>query len=600
MLQNIHIYAPHKAFFSLVPLACAIILLLAAAIRRLIPGLSIGYLSILIWAWVIAGSYFSDFLSLPLFGCCLVVAAPILTGAILGLVRKKDSLLALTTVGQLLGYYICWLVGIGVLLIPLVFFVPPDTVIPGRHVCNDIVSHALVAKGRDHFLGTGLDLQLFNWYPRGFHAVLYYLVQLIGFSQLKLIFPLLIFSYSFIIPFVFDVASALSIRSFWQKFGLTILACSPFLGISALYQGFAAQLTVIPIVLLVLFRTFSPPIIPISISVFNFAFLCFTAVTAYTIFPLTLIGLGICIGGSSLLIERRLLVEIKTLISAFSVKLAIALVALTLFSIPSTLAAAKFLFLQATGDSQAGDILRSSGNLTGYLSPLHLSGFWPKEVYHASSPINASAWFAYLQIAMIGLIVTVLAKSSLKKEYWLVLLTLFVPVFLIPIVGPTEYIQFKYLTLSAPALFLFTGVAFLHFKESIFRNILLGLFVVTCFSAGVIYSGRIVGQWPVLAEPEFERYVMYRKKYFSKGGVVVLTQDGYFRYFKNRKSVYIPFTGNYPTPYLGQSLNYIFVDKIASGSNNDFLARHPELKTITDNQDLLVYSDDRVSIFKFK
>ena len=92
--------------------------------------------------------------------------------------------------------------------------------------------------------------------------------------------------------------------------------------------------------------------------------------------------------------------------------------------------------------------------------------------------------------------------------------------------------------------------------------------------------------------------MFYRNNYFSKGNIVVLSQDDWFRYFADRKSVYVPLTGTHPTVYEGQKLKYIFMDRVAGAGNSAFLHSYPELESATRNLNCRMYTDERVDIYR--
>ena len=478
---------------------------------------------------------------------------------------------------------------------PILFFLPADTIESGRHVCNDILGHALVAKGAHYYEASGLDTRLFKWYPRGFHSVLQYISAALGVSPITIILPFLLFCYSFVVPFSWDVSKEFKINRRWNVIGLSLLICSPFLSLAMLYLGFAAQSTVVPILLTILFRIFIPNQITFERQVLLQLFLIGAAIATYTVFPLTCIGLGFCIFAATHFKEfNRVFGNIKLLLKR---KIIIELTCILLVAFPGISGMFLLIAKQFAGDERATDVLHSPGNLKGYLSPLHFAGFWSPQADFRFSLDSTFSWLPYAQSIMLIAFLGIIFGSQIARRCRSLLVTLLIPVFLIPMLGATEYIHFKYFSVALPFTFLIVGISLADLntiKDKIIFTGVIGLM----FGLGVIYSGRVIGKWPVVSKTDYEQYLGYRKKFLLPGSVLVLTQDDWFRYVSDKKNIFIPLIGLLPTYYKGETVNRIIVDRDYSAANSMVTDNYPKIKEAIQNPKCLEYSDKRIEVYK--
>jgi hypothetical protein len=508
------------------------------------------------------------------------------------------TVLKITSLTEVITFYLTWLVGMIVISAPLLFLLPDDTIISGRHICNDILGHAIVAMGPQFYERVGLDTSLYHWYPKGFHSMLGYTAALLNRGTAEVILPFLLLSYSLMVAVAWELGSSLGIRSRLHLFGLALLACAPFFNMVVLYTGFAAQAAALPFILIGLVRIFSARVASVDQHLFAIMFTALVSIALYSLFPVTILGLGIMIkfalDGAPV---RAWWGSFKPILTA---RTGLFVMALLLLAYPALSQMALLVIRQLSGDSLATDVLKSPGNLSGYLSPLHLAGFWDPTLDYRLRSGRSQTWLEYVQLAAIAGYLWAFFALGVPFAVKGMLLTVLVPVVAIPILGLTEYLHFKYLALLIPIVILSVGVTFACSAERYRRrmNALFILLVSGLLYASLVYSSRVIGTWPTISRNEYRSYAKFRDKHLTKGEVVVLSQDDWLRYFAVRPDVYLPLIGTLPTYYRGQQLKRIVVDKGYSGANFLFFQQFPELEPIVKSERCRIASNSRFDVFR--
>lgn len=568
-------------------------------IRTLWKELSCGYILLLVWGWVLLATSFSEMFGMAIPAWAAFTFIPMVGGSLWCLRRGGgwQSMVQITPYGEMVAMYGAWLAGLFIMSVPLFFFLPPDTIIASRHVCNDAIGHALVAQGGDYLTQSGISRAIFDWYPRATHNLLHYISRLFEVSPVKLLLPFVIFSASFVVTSSWDLAHIFKIRSSTALIGLSALACSPFLNLVSVYAEFLAQTAALPFILMVVIRTFAPnQLLFQRNAILQFALLL-VSLSVYTFFPLSICGLALLV---KLIVSRPSCVVLRQHIDALLSRPVILVIgSLLCLALPGIVAMVRFLTLQMSGDGIATDILKSAGNLSGYLSPLHISGIWPSMVDYRTTPEKTQIAFQYAQCLVIACALLIISVSDMSKRLRWALFVVAAPAFVFPLIGISEYMHFKYLSVLPPFLLTLSATAWLAstYLTPRLRSAVFCIAVTGAAFWGCWRPGQIIGIWPTLSKEDYREYMGLKRRYFDQGDVLMLSQDDWLRYFADSRDIYLPLIGTLPTPYSGQALRFIIVDKIAAGMNDQFYKAQPTIARLVATTQCLQFSNERYDVY---
>lgn len=592
-------YSAHSQLLSWSPVLFALVVGVAIVLRARWSGFSLGYFVAAVWGWIILASYLAATIRVSTMTWGALILVPLAGLCIFSLRTSYQgrAVLEVTSRTEVMTFYATWLAGMIVISTPLMFLLPDNTMISGRHICNDVLGHAIVAMGLQFYERVGLDTSLFHWYPKGFHSTLGYIAALLNRDTAEVILPFLLLSYSLMVAVAWELGSSLGIRSHLHLFGLALLACAPFFNLVVLYTGFAAQAAAIPFILIGLVRIFSARVTSLDQHLSAIMFTALVSIALYSLFPVTILGLGVMIkfalDGAPL---RSWWDSFKSILT---VRTGLFVMGLLLLAYPALSQMALLVSRQLSGDSLATDVLKSPGNLSGYLSPLHLAGFWDPTIDYRLRSGRSQTWLEYVQLAAIAGYLWALFALAVPSALRGMLLTAVVPVVAIPILGLTEYLHFKYLALLTPILILSVGATLVRSIER-YRFLMNALFI--CLVSGLLYaslgySSRVIAAWPIISRNEYRSYAKFRDRHLTRGEVVVLSQDDWLRYFVVRSDVYLPLIGTLPTYYRGEPLKRIVVDKQHSGANFLFFQQFPELEPVVKSEKCRIASNSRFDVF---
>ncbi len=462
--------------------------------------------------------------------------------------QRRDVLFLLGVLGLQVGLY----------LVPLVLVFPPDTLITGNFVSNDSVVHAILMRGHAVVHGAFGGWPYLGIYPDGFHAVVFALSRFFPTADSPyFLLPASIWTSSF---FGLSVAMMLGTEGERPDAVSLLVAASPaaaFLLTTSTYLYFIGQLSVLPFVVgtAVIVPSWSAD--DVSGRGLMLALLPIAAgVAVYGLFAASLVAFATAVAVvPAIRHPLRLLAELTSLARAcvrpFPM---VSLAVIGLLLLPVVIQIDRGFSFFA---SQAS----SPGNLPGgFLSPLHITGFWKDGAEYRAPLTGGDSPAAMLLAAVFAIQVALVARARLSRAAIVTLVTVAVPVVVSSLVVKSPYINFKYLYLLTavwvPLAAL--GLARLVSRVSgrrLVAAVAVGV-VVAIMAGGSLRSFRLL---PPLPADWFHQLAVIRANHLDREPVLILSREDWFQYYRDDNDI-APMTFYFGQKYTSQPVREILVD----------------------------------------
>ena len=582
---------------AMIPLSGFVVL--AASALRVFTRAGYGYLAVGSWSLFILWCHALDVLNAPAWSFPYLTAALAVVALWCGLAFVPDAARryrAANDPADALELWLAWACGFVVVLLPRLAAMRPGTVVWGHFIVNDGVAHSLYALGEAYLREDGISTTFLSTYPRGFHSFLRFVASgVLRRDPPAVILPITLFCHSLCTVFAWHVLDTAGVRSRIARVVLAAAAGAAFLNVVSAYLLFSSQAAVVPLILAWAFRQLHPvgkegsPVVQ--------AALLLAAVTIYGVFPLSLVFLAVLL---SLDHARRWPGQLRAAMGALSPRRIAAGTAVLLAGLPAALSLALFGVGMWAGTDRAASVWVSRGNLAGYLSPLHMSGFWTDAVDYRGRLDPSRYSLEYVQILFLLVECALVLLVPFGRRSFRFLACFAVPWFGLPLLSVTEYLHFKYFALLLAA---FQAVAFACFALWALRKPrLLGWgHVVTCTFAValVVLAVRSLPNWPTVSQREFRRFERMRGAFLGQGRTLVLTVDDWLRFYRSGHDDWFPLIMYYPVAYDGGTPDFVMVDRRYPTATQDFLQRFPNVGAMIapPSRWCTAFTDERFTVY---
>lgn len=510
---------------------------------------------------------------------------------------------------ELIYTFTLWITGLFILLIPLAFGFPENTLVTGHFICNDSVVHSIMAQGISFIESRKIDPFYYSAAPRGIHSFTYYFHSL--FKQIptsRIILPTAIASYSLTVLSADFMLRALGVRPIFRFLSALLPVCA-FLPVAAIYAIFLGQVAAVA-------STFAALGILFYLSRFGtfkegllfFAVFALGAVSTYGLFSLSLIGFGVFVAITLEVIESasfaKLTKQTKFLISIFYSPTALGIaIGILLLAYPSIQFALYVIRAQGAG-TVASDLTSAIGNLPeGYLSPLHLSGVWPPGIGYREQLTGVSSAFGSALIFLIAIQVYLVGQLPIRGIFFL--LTLAIPCFATTILIKSPYVHFKFFTFLIPGFLVLAGAGLDQLRNTIIKSrpvlgklavsplgfiSLLGLEGLCVFMP--LPTATII---PMLSEAHFASFESLWGTLEGKRSMVLTKED--WLQFGAQVDDYVPMIIYIPQRFNGEPLDAVVVDRAYKKESLEYLQQFPKLLLLVQDHDCMTVIADRFEIY---
>jgi len=575
-----NILPQHLSYFLLFIGITLGLFLISTFVRMIKPR--VGYGLIIICGWVIFINILAlcDFIGIPVFQTTLAIVFGAVILAILQILRFKDKFkdvyLSHNSFKELTALFIVWLVVLGAISIPLLRIFPQFTAVPGHFVSNDSVVHGLFARGFEFTRSLDIANYYNVGYPRGIHSFLHYASDALNISPVYSLLPGSLFALSFLV-FAFESIIEKYKFSFFARLLIMILGASSFLVLASAYQGFLAQIAVIPIVVFgasfILMYKFT------KANLLVFALISICVLNIYGVFGLSILGVSFLVkliqyffsGG-----RKNFRQNLQILILELNLRLkdSVWLLPLAILLLPSAFATFNILSLQQSG-SVGSDLLSSVGNLpAGFLSPLHLTGSWISTLTYRDYPQGGESGLTYLLLTVFAIQVFFFSRLKSNSLKALTAILLFLNLLTI-VVFKNQYLQFKYFTFLIPVFLFSVGVSiYTSLTNKRFAMVIVGVLVII----NLLLPLRAYKLIPVLYQFQLSEIEYIDSNYIEKGSALILTKEDWVQYYRSGSDDYYPLTLYLTKDYINQKLDYVIMDKAYLPEITDYLNTNISLR----------------------
>ena len=603
MLNKITNVIHVRHFLYLVPfvLFAFLVIYTARLLKYYLPNRSIGFNVIVVLSTFVNWFFINDYL----------VINPIITWGILLLTivgfsiytykrfKPEISISAVKkgTNRDFLKLTATYLIGIALICVPLLFFIPKNVIVVGDGVSSDIIQHSVFTQGYEHSNALNI-VKDEGSYPRAFHSTMYYINQFINFQPAYVVLLGLIIFYAFIVFAVDEILYFSNLKNRKIRYLLMLLPVVPYLMLATLYNTFAPHIVSVPFIIIGLFAILN---LDFKSKYLIRDFLLIGVITLATFNIYSIFALNVLVAGLVVKIVWELFNNrnrLKTLISSKNLK---SFVAFNKFGSKSTAGVFGLLLLGIVPaipllyttyiytKTMTGFLLTSNGNLSNFLSPFHLTGIWlPDQEYRT----QLSVWATYIFIAILAVQLFFLFRAKLTNS----LKTTFGVLLSLNILGVifinNRYVEFKYITFFIPIFILVFGMGVVAVADTI-KNRKLGLIFSGVALVGFIALALIPGsmqykQVPTInADGKFNTLLQLKSNYFDTASVLYVGYDDWTIYFRDSNEDYFPTLGYLHNKYNNEPVKYFIVDPIyvedIDVKVEEFLNKHPELQTKLQN-----------------
>jgi hypothetical protein len=576
----------------LVLLGFVVVLFILTRLAKLyLPKFSNGVLTLVVWCLIINLLFVADFLKLSLltvgilFFIIFVVVISFSAGRsaqnILKIFRDSES-------QALARLYAVWMFGFFLLLVPFVFLLPDNTLIPAASVSSDSVVHSLLSMGKNMSGTLGLNTYWDDSYPRGFHSFIYYVNSFINLDIRAVLLPATLFGYSFIIFFVNEFLRGLNYLKGVSRFLTYIITFTPFLIVVTAYALFIPQVAVMPILLLAVLLIFSknlqvsPKLKWLIISILTLATINIYGIYAFNVVCIAIVA-QVLMYLRVIYIQKKLLKnEVTNILTSIRKQIGFreSLVFLTL----SVSAIPIFIMLYnnlTTAFQTYAVTFEGKGNLGDtFLSYLHLTGIWNAGGEYRLMPDSYESYFLF---GLLIIQIVFILKAKLSDRIIKLNLSLIFLIVLSLVVFKNQYIHFKYLTYYIPVFLATFAISFFELASrferiKVARVIFFAFVLLAIFLPFESYLTRL----SPLTKSGFSDFEYIESVYFQNRKTLLLTGDAWAQYYLiDHVDDYVPLN-NYAFPakeYRGGEVDVVIVDNLY-GSDvlaYNYIQENPEL-----------------------
>lgn len=570
--------------FWIVFAGCILIILclifLANCIQVFFSKFNLGFLVMCLWSGLVCFFFFIDYFEIPpVIGLLVLAVAVVLLVAYLLVWRKTEFLeiFALTSVKKNILIFGCWVVALAILLLPLVWTMPDETVISGHFISNDSVMHALMSEG--YKVTREIQILQFynNSYPRAFLSFNHFFSEITNIEPVYLVLPMVLFSLSLLVFPVYDIWVQSGAKSKVNLILLSLIPTSGFLVTYAAYMLFATQVAVIPVLIVTMLyiNRFSLESEG-KFGVLCMALLVVSVFSIYGIFALfvALLALGWRVG-VSLWANRggysQLISRVWSLVDRSTILVS---VIVAILSLPALILTKEMIVTQFTG---GGGLLTSWGNLPGgFLSVFHLSGLWPVEVEARDNLFGGSTLYSYVLLLLIIVHAWFVFRGKLNSWLMATFIQLCLPVFVFLFVFGNPYLHYKFLSFFIPFLLICSGVGAINImgERKRIAQLLIALFVVASAAINSQYYKRV----PVVQGFQLSELKYLAEEYMHAHQTLMLTNEDWIQFYRRQADDFTPNTQYRVNSYKDGDIDYLIWDAGYEKENKQFLQEHPDIK----------------------
>lgn len=490
-----------------------------------------------------------------------------------------------------------YLIGIALICVPLLFFIPKNVIVVGDSVSSDIIQHSVFSQGYSHSRPLNI-IKDDDSYPRAFHSTMYYINEFVDYQPPYVVLLGLIMFYAFMVFVMDEFLFYSNLRKRKIRYLLMLLPLVPFLMLATLYHTFAPHIASIPFILIGLFG-----ILNLNIRSKYFirdllllAVIGLVTFNIYSIFALNVLVVGILIKLAIEIYKNR--TELKYAFqksnalkfyknNMFGTKSSLGVIALIILGlIPAIpLLIATYVYT-STG---TGFLLTSNGNLSDFLSPFHLTGIWPSDQDYRS---QLSAWTSYLFVGILTIQLFFLFRAKITNTLKATLGILFFLNVLGVVLINNRYVEFKYITFFIPVFIFVFGMGVVNFADNIKNSKLskvvsAGTLLLYIFLAVGLSSASYREVPTINADGKFNTLIQLQDTYFDDFSTLYIGYDDWTIYFREQNDDYFPTLGYLANKYDNQEVDYFIVDPIyvedIDQRVENFLKKYPELQNRTEN-----------------
>ncbi len=543
-------------------LASAVIVVCAACLRVAVsPDKPLAFHTLGVWALILLFANAANELALPsglvalttaaaLIALVVAIGAPWRPAAVAHALRaqRRDIGVVAATMGLQIVLY----------LVPLAVVFPAGTLITGNFICNDSVTHAVLTCGYVVVHGAYAAWPHVGEYPDAFHAVLFAMRGVLPADPPAFLLPASIWSASF---FGLAILMLLDVERHRDGVSAVLIAASPaaafLLGVSV-YLFFIGQTAVLPLVAaaVVVVAAWEPDAISGWRPLLLVLALMAAALAAYGLMSLSLIAFAAAIRGAlAMRRSSQAIAAARAWIAALRLRqvwAAPAVIGLAVLPVCLQIYRGYAFFSTRTA---------TFGNLAGFLSPLHVTGFWPHGLDYRLWLSGDDSAAAIVLAALLAAQITVVVRTGVSRVTAMLLTTLGVPVVASAILLRSPYIDFKFLYfltsvwIAVVALGVYRAATQAARGRALAGPIVLAC-VVTAMSAWSLPGFR---RLPALSDRWFQTLSNLRADHLSRGAVLILSREDWFHYYRDVDDV-APLTTYFHQTYHGQAMNEILVD----------------------------------------
>ncbi|NDC38752.1 MAG: hypothetical protein EBZ48_11980 [Proteobacteria bacterium] len=456
--------------------------------------------------------------------------------------------------------------------IPLIFALPPGTLIVGNFICNDSVLHGVLTLGAAFNRGASLPVYYTDEYPQGLHSLVFYLRPLFGWSEApKYLLASNLWAFSMIVPAMLYFCDSMQVQGMLRRVLIAVVpACSFLLGMTG-YLLFISQHAVIPVLLLSLLYINRLLDGQSQLESLGGALsLLVGCIVLYGVFPVSvvvsLVGLRLLLAS----LKGSLLGTLSTLRNLVRASLKdrgeILFLSLVLVAGVVPISSIVRMVVRQIEGGIASDLTSSTGNLPdGFLSPLLVTGLWhPNLGYREHLGMEYPYWLAALII--------ILALQTLAVGVWLrrspvilVVSALLIPVLASRFIVVNQYINFKYLSFLAAFWLPVSMVAFERGLRCFITNRCVESIVtpalLSCVALGTaLFPLQAYKLIPALPDHWFKSLEEIRESYLVNSAVLILSEEDWFHYYKFGGNDLVPFALYLHREYRGEKVDLVIVD----------------------------------------
>ncbi len=523
--------------FILIYFAGIAVLLPLIVWRGVFAAIPLGLRALLLWAHLLLLLYFFDYFELnpaiaQIVLLLIVVAVTWRTRRTAGPGEPKWG-----DVMKLLGF---WSLNFGAVSLFLLVCYPKGTLVPGHFVCNDSVHHSFMAKGFHLTRIRPLEWDfssILEVYPRAFHSFLFVLSNGVSRDPIELFFPGVVLMYSLLSLAVFENAAA---KGFLRSLFISLAALSVPLGMTIVSLGFAAQVGCICFILgtvragMVL-RVWPPR----SWGEREYAFLVFALAGvalygAFTVVILPAAFLAIVLARTVFAADNSPADDARKFDKKKFVLAALTLAFLAIVPVWNTLA----LILGQLKLPEQSQLAFSKGNLLNYISPLHLSGFWPFDSDYRFGPESQRT--ASILLFLLLLKFAFILRGGKPTYFGLTAILMSV----VALAGPLffgPYPTFKLLTIAS----IFVSLSFAESALSASNRLgQIGgaALMLLAVSAQLWSSSRTLFTAATFTSDEWRSIQQLKRNYLDKGPSFVVSREDWISYAVDNPDDFVPET----------------------------------------------------------